>query len=101
VKIPTALLRDVMSVEPYEGESAYGPVFGAAVDVRARVEGKRRLVRRPGGDDLIASATAFIRPESSVPEQSRVTFDARTYVVVDVLDAKDLTGICHREVLLS
>ena len=36
--IPRRLLRDEVSVEAYDGEGAYGPVYEDPVDVAAKVE---------------------------------------------------------------
>lgn len=98
--IPSAALRQTITIAPFLGESAYGPRFGAGVTVRARVQGKRRQVRRADGTDVISSATATIRPRDITPE-SKVTWDGRDYTVLDVIVAQGLTRTSHIELVLS
>lgn len=101
MKIPTAVLRETLSVEAFEGSSAYGPVYSDPETVKARVEGKRRLVRSTSGTDLISSATAYVRPEVDKPIGSRVTHGDRVYELVDVLPGEGLTGPALFEWLLA
>lgn len=102
MKAPRSLLRERITIEPFEGESAYGPRYGdPVVDVPARVEGKRRTVSVAGGDDVISSASATIRPDLTVLPESRVTHGARVYRVLDVLDGEGLTGPAYRELVLG
>lgn len=101
MKIPSSLLRQRLKVTPYEGSGAHGPIFGDPVIVRARVEGRRRLVQQQGGTDLMSTATAFVRPDAPVAEQAKVEWDGRTFDVVQVLPAQGLTRATHLEVLLA
>lgn len=101
VLLPTSLLRETMVVEPYEGASAYGPVYGTAATVRCRFEGKRRTVRRADGTDVISSGTAFVRPGDQPALQSKVTVGGRVYEVLDVLPGEGLTRPAFYEVLVS
>lgn len=102
MRVPTALLRERITVEPFEGSGAYGPVYGAAFTLRARVEGRRRAVRTTGGTDVIASATATIRPDArEVPVESKVTHGDRDYEVLDVILGEGLTGPTYRELILA
>lgn len=101
--IPTAVLRERVTIEPYLGDGAYGPLFGAPLEaVPARIVGKRRAVRTSAGVDVIASATATIRPTLDVPAQSRITrADDSTWVVLDVADAEELASRHHRDLILE
>lgn len=110
MKVPTSLLRQRITVEPFQGISGYGePVYGTKVDdVPARVDGQRRVVRKADGTDLVASATILVRPDLNIPEQSRVTVphpvtagETIVYEVVEVLPQEGLTRPSHLEVLVS
>lgn len=102
MKVPTALLRQRITIEPFEGESAYGPVYGTAVEnIPARFDGQRRTVRKADGTDLIASGTVIVRPDVTVAAQSRVTIDSTVYEVVDVVPGQGLSRPSHLEVLVS
>jgi hypothetical protein len=100
--IPTAALRHRITIEPYEGSGALGPIYGDPItDVPARVVGKRRAVRTASGTDVIASAVCVIRPALDVRAESRVIHNGRRYVVLDVADSEDLTRPHHRELILD
>lgn len=104
--IGRAALRKRITIEAYQGESAYGPVYGAPLTgVPARFDGKRRLVRKADGTDLVASGTLTLRPGVAITSQSRVTVpvngEDHVYEVVEVLPHEDLTRTHHLEVLVS
>lgn len=103
MKVPTSLLPDLIEVEPYLGDGAYGPTYGAPVTMRARVEGRRRAVRTATGIDVIGSAVAFVRPEAQahVPVESRVRHGGRTYEVLDVAVGKAMRRPSHLELILG
>lgn len=106
--IPNAVLRQRITVEPYLGESAYGPTYGTAVrGIPARVVGKRRAVRKVDGTDVISTASISVRPTIDVPVESRVTIPHpvtgadEIFEVLDVLIAQGLTRPDHLEVLVG
>lgn len=99
---PSTVFRQELVLEPYGGSTAYGPSFGAGRTVRCRIEGRRRRVARADGTELISSATALVPLNELIPLESRVTWEDRTYEVVDVLPQVGPTGkLSHHEVLLS
>lgn len=78
--IRKSLLTERVSVETYQGENAYGPVYAKAVTVRAGVEPTRRLVRGLDGEEVVSEMTLYVHPDDAaafVPE-SRVTYQGRT-----------------------
>lgn len=103
VRIPNTLLRDQLVAEPFLGIGGTGqPVYDVPVTLRARVEGRRRLVRTPDGTDVTSTATAFIRPEApEIPANSKITHDGREYGVLDVVHGEGWSRESHRELLLG
>lgn len=101
MRVPSSLLRETITIEAFLGAAAYGPKYGPATSVKARVEGRRRAVRTADGTDVIASATAIVRPEVEVTPESRVVHDGRTYEVLDVLVGEGLTRPAYRELILA
>ncbi|MBE0430031.1 MAG: hypothetical protein IBX61_09220 [Thermoleophilia bacterium] len=100
--IPLSDLPDTIAIEPYEGTSGHGqPVYGSAVDARASFTGKRRLVKKPDGQEVVSSGTVLLRPDVNCPMKSRITRDGRDYEVVEVLPIAELNRIHHLEVLVS
>lgn len=101
-RVPRWLLRHRITIEPYEGDSAYGPVFGPpVVDVPALVSEDVRLVRAPDGRQVVSSATVVLDLDTTVPAGSRITLPSgRTTVpiTVSIVDAPGLPVPAHREV---
>ena len=99
--IPSALTREDISIEPYQGNTAYDESYGSPVNEKARVEGRRRRVKRADGVEIVSSATAYVRSDTSATMQARITWQTRQYEVVDMLPITGLHGIEGYELLLS
>ncbi|WP_457028105.1 hypothetical protein [Kitasatospora sp. P5_F3] len=85
--VPGFLLRHRISIEAYEGDSAYGPVYGPAAVVRCLLDQKTREVRSATGEQVISGSTAYCPPGTVAPPGSRVTLpDGRQTSVIATLD---------------
>ncbi len=62
-----------ITVEPYEGSSGRGDIYGAPVQVTCFVDQKRRLVRAANGSQVVSSSTVFAPLDTVCPPRSRVT----------------------------
>jgi len=82
--MPTALLRQSASVEPYSGEAAAGPVYGSAVSYPARVEQRRTLIRSTADAAVVSEAAVYLRPDAVVAVGDRVTVSGSVYRVLAV-----------------
>lgn len=82
MRIPGFLLRDTIAVEPYAGQTGAGESFGAATDLKARVEPNRRLVTTLDGEEVVSEAKAWVKPGQTIPPRSRVTWKGRTLTVL-------------------
>ncbi|MFC5720369.1 hypothetical protein ACFP1Z_09365 [Streptomyces gamaensis] len=85
-RVPPALLRHRITVEPYAGESAYGQQYRHAIPgVPALVDASPRLVRAPDGRQVTASATFIAGPVLDCPPGSRITLpDGRMTTAITV-----------------
>lgn len=74
------------SVSPLEGEGAYGPAFGAPVDVMCWPEQSSKQVRAAGGEETTSSTRLWCSAahEPLFPVGSSVTFAGRTSEVIAV-----------------
>jgi hypothetical protein len=74
------LLRHRVTVEPYLGDSAYGPRYGPPVaGVPALVALAVRTVRDREGREVTSTATVIAGPDLDCPPESRITLpDGRT-----------------------
>lgn len=74
MKLPGMWLRHEVTVEPYEGDGAAGPIYGDAVTVRCFLEEKTRLVRAKDGREVTSGATFYCRLDAVNAEpEARVT----------------------------
>ncbi|MEV1167341.1 hypothetical protein [Nonomuraea sp. NPDC049784] len=80
--LPDWLLRHEAVIEPFEGDGAYGPIYGAAVTVKCLVDDERRLVRDAQGAETVSDTTIFFPPGTRCPEGSRVTVNSRVTTVI-------------------
>ncbi|MFD7413530.1 hypothetical protein [Kitasatospora purpeofusca] len=101
--IPGWLLRHQVTVEPYLGDSAYGPRYGPPVAVRCFLDQATRLVRAADGREVTSSSTFYARLDMSAPTGSRATLpDGRATTVIAALrrDGRGLGTPDHLEVQL-
>ncbi|MEU3710490.1 hypothetical protein [Streptomyces catenulae] len=84
--MPGWLLRHRIAIEPYLGDTAYGPSFGPqVVDVPALVDESPRMVRGADGREVLATATVIAAPDLHCPPGSRITLpDGRTTTALTV-----------------
>lgn len=106
--IPTAALRQRITVERFTGNGAYGPQYAdPVVGVKARVVGKRRTIRRADGTEVISTASVTVRPTLDLPAESRITCphpvtgDVETFTVLEVLTSATLSQPFAFEVLVG
>ena len=74
------LLRgDTVTLTPYLGEGAGGPVFGPVRQVLCRAEFTRQLVRNARGDEVVSEATLYVNAADGVAflPESRVTVNGQ------------------------
>ena len=97
------MLKDLVSVETYAGEGAYGPTYAAAVTVPCNVEVTRRLVRNAAGDEVVSESTLTIHPDdlATFTPESRLTFESRTSTVLGVSPLSFRGNVSHGRVNCS
>ncbi|MEV5673510.1 MULTISPECIES: hypothetical protein [Streptomyces] len=72
--VPGWLLRHRITVEPYLGDTAYGPRYGPPLEgVPALVAMKVRTVRDREGREVTSTAQVIARPDLECPAESRIT----------------------------
>jgi hypothetical protein len=102
--LPAWLMVHQITVEPYTGNSAYGPLYGPAVAVRCFLDQQTRMVRNPAGDDVTSTSTAYCPLATVAPAKSRVTLpDGRQTTVIAALrrDGGTLPTPNHLELQLT
>jgi len=102
VSIPTALLRQTVTVETYTGESATGPLFDPEIATYpGRIRPSRRWVSSASGDAVLGDAVLDLRPEAVIDVGDRVTAEGEVYRVVAVAEQRGLTRSEYLEATLS
>lgn len=101
--LPLRKRTHTITVEPFQGDSAYGPVFGAPVQVTCRVDESQRLVRSNTGEEVVSSSTVFCDLDVTIPAGSRVTVSDRTTTVLTVstFDTGGRSRLDHKEAALA
>jgi hypothetical protein len=84
--IPEFLLQHTVTIEPFQGSGANGPVYGAPVEVPCFRDDKRRLVRAPNGSQVVSEATVYCQPGTIAPPESRVDLGSRVATVITTAD---------------
>lgn len=81
------LLPQTAEVRLYRGEGAYGPDFAEPFTAPCRVQGGNELVRNADGDEVVSTALVFLKPDTEVTPESRITLDGqeRSAISVDVV----------------
>lgn len=101
--LPAYFRTHTITVEPYLGGGAHGPVFGPPVMVTCRVEEKAQLVRANTGAEVVSSTTVACDSDVVIPPESRVTVNGRVTSVLSVADPS--TGgrseLDHKEAFLA
>lgn len=95
MKIRRSLLKDTVTVQTLSGESAYaGPTHADPVQVRVRVDAKRRLVRSTAGDETVSEATLYAHPDDAATftPESLVTWQDHDSQVLDAKTHTDHRG---------
>ena len=89
--IPSALLRQNLTIRQRVGEGATGPVFGDPVTHAARIEPKRRQVRDAAGELVVSDAVAWLRPGAVVAVGDQAVIFSRTLTVLAVAEIQGLS----------
>lgn len=92
-RIPGWLLRHRITIEPYEGDSSTGPVYGPPQQVRAFVDEQTRAVVSAGGEKVTSSSTAYAPPGTKAPPLSRVTLPSGRVTTVIAALPRDGGGL--------
>ena len=100
MRIRRSLLKDLVGVETYSGDSAYGPIYSASVNVDCNIDTTRRLVRTASGDEVVSEATLHVHPddEALFTPESRILLATRTTTVLAVSRKTFRGTISHVEV---
>ncbi len=103
MKLPAALLRHSMTIEPYLGSSATGPVYGPPRVHRCYVEAVRRSARKPEGRTHPAGHKVIYDLDKTVTPDARVVVDGLGPVeVIEVRQFESLLGAPdHTELIVQ
>lgn len=76
-----------VTIEPYAGGGPFGDVYGSAVVVTpCMVDQGRKLVRLPGGSQVVSMSRVYAALATSCPNRSRITLpDGQQTLVITTL----------------
>lgn len=84
MRIPPALLRHTVQLEPRTGADANGPLYGPPAPRRAYVEATRRSVRQPDGRVIVAGTVVWVQLDRTITSEWRLTHEGRLAEIVSV-----------------
>lgn len=101
--IPTASLRDTVSITPPAGTSGTGvPVYGTPVaGVPTSMVTDAKTIRDMFGRDVTAGAASIVRPTVAVAVGSLITHSTGRYEVLEIRRVSELRRPHHIELLLD
>lgn len=71
-------MQDTITIEPYSGQNVnQEDTYSAAVTYTCRVVGKRKIVRKPDGQEAVSNAQAWLDRLASIDPRSRITLPSR------------------------
>ncbi|MEU8950899.1 hypothetical protein [Streptomyces sp. NPDC048489] len=77
--LPAGMLRHTVTIEPYQGSGAYGPVFGDPATAACLVAETVKQIRDATGTVTVSTAQIYAGPGLDCPVGSRVVLpDGRT-----------------------
>jgi len=100
MKIPKWMLNQTVTVRPYSGSGAYGPVYGDTQTVQARVEYSKQRTIDDEGNEVVSDTRVFFRPGVNVPSESEVIHEDTTYTVNELRKHQGLNEKSHKEAVL-
>lgn len=95
------MMIDTITLEPQTAIDGYSkPTYGQAVEKRARVEYRTRLVRTVEGVEAVSTATTILFDVLAVDPTSRITLpDGSQPKILAVNNYKDTSGIYNVEIM--
>jgi len=90
--------QQTVSVEPLEGQGAFGPEYGDPETVACRIEQKRRIVIDAEGEERVSDTLLFVAADAVIPEGSLVTVDGHQRTVIGVRPVRGRRNVNHLEV---
>lgn len=100
MQIPKWMLNQMVTIRPFLGNGAYGPIYGPEYEARCRIEVNRKKVTDREGNEVVGSARAFFPPEIDPPVESEIVWDGRKYEVIESRRQYGLRRPSHTEVIL-
>ena len=103
MKLSPKFMPHRVTVRPFRGESSTGPLYGDPFELQCMAQGRRRLVRGPGGDETLSTLTLIAEHGKAalVPAGSEVDWRDDTTTVIASIDHDDgnLGAPQHTEVV--
>lgn len=67
------MLPHTVTIEAYQGDTAYGPTYAAPFEAQAYVEDEIKTVRSQAGEEVVSSTKVWLFPTQECPPESRLT----------------------------
>lgn len=102
MRAPLFMFPDTVTIKPFKGTSAYGKVFDPEISSRARVERKRRLIKKSTGEEVVSEVTLFLpHTQKDLKAESEILIDGAKHTVQISNPIKGFRSISHVEAFLT
>ena len=82
MKLPQFVQPHVVTIEPYEGEGAYGPIYGDTYTIKGYYVEKEEYSRNDDGDEVLSSSQLYTSENITLQKKSKLTFESNTKEVL-------------------
>jgi len=82
MRIPRWLRNQKVTVKPFKGQGAYGPVYGTEFVEWVRFEPSTRKIRDSKGEEVVTSGRGWFAPESPVKEGDLILWEGKEFEVI-------------------
>mgnify|MGYP005845747247 CR=1 FL=1 len=96
--IPKEQLTEVINIEPYLGNTAYGATFGSPVTLLGYVEFGFKKVVDNKGEEVIANALFFLPADYAPKTQDVLVYAGNDYQIIDCQPILTSGKVHHYEV---
>lgn len=88
------MMTETVGIKPWASQDEYTePTYGASVNYKARVSGKRTMVRNAEGQEVVSSKSVYLGQYLDVTTKAQITLpDTTTPPILSVKQSPDDAG---------
>ena len=84
MKLPKFVQPHTVNIKEFEGEGAYGPVWGDEYEIDGYFVFKEKVAFDEEGNEITSTSQLHTSADIKPKQQSELTYDGKTYEVIGV-----------------